>query len=211
MFIADGGRKAYNDTHALDRCHHHLVGGVVVSGTPMEEVWKPIDGYEGLYEVSNLGRVRSLEFRNNQTSFKRKKIMSATDNGHGYLIVCLRRGGHKRSSRYVHRLVAQAFIPNPDNLPVIDHIDHDRSNNVVTNLQWLTQKDNIGRSRHLMSKPRKKVTSNTGQKYITRVKSGEYKVSLPWKRYWKQFKTLEQAKEARDCELKKTELVQRAV
>lgn len=176
----------------------------------MEEIWKPIEGYEGFYEVSNLGRVRSLWFRNNHSLVKRNKIMSATDNGHGYLIVGLNKEA-KRKNYYVHRLVAKAFIPNPDNLPVIDHIDHDRSNNAVTNLQWLTQKDNIGRSRHLMSKPRKNVTSNTGQKYITRVKSGEYKVSLPWKRYWKQFKTLEQAKEARDREIKETELVQRAV
>ena len=173
----------------------------------MEEVWKSIDGYDGRYEVSNLGRVRSLEFRNNQTTFNRIKIMKATDNGHGYLIVSLREGG-RRKNHYVHRLVAEAFIPNPDNLPVIDHIDHNRSNNVATNLQWITQGDNVRRSRHLMSKPRKKVTSNTGQKYITKVKSGEYKVSLPWKRYWKQFKTLEQAKEARDRELKETEFVQ---
>lgn len=172
----------------------------------MEEVWKPIDGYEGLYEVSNLGRVRSLEFRNNQTAFSRTKIMRATDNGHGYLIVGLSEGS-RRKNHYVHRLVAKAFVPNPDNLPVIDHIDHDRSNNVATNLQWLTQKQNVQRSIELMSRPRKKATTNTGEKYISKIKNGKYKVSLAWKRYWKEFETLEQAMEARDNEFKKAEFI----
>ena len=205
MFIADGGRKAYNDTHALDRCHHHLVGGVVVSGTPMEEVWKPIDGYEGLYEVSNLGRVRSLWLRNNHALVIRGKIMSATDNGHGYLIVGLN-GISKRKNHYVHRLVAKAFIPNPKHLPVVDHIDHDRSNNVVTNLQWMTQKDNIGRSTHLMSKPRKKPMTNTGERYISRQKNGLYRVTV-FRKQIGTFDTIEAAKEVRDEAIKKAERV----
>lgn len=162
----------------------------------MEEVWKPIEGYEGLYEVSNLGRVRSLLFHNNQTTFSRLKLLSTTDNGHGYLIVGLRDGKH-RKNHYVHRLVAQAFIPNPRNLPNIDHIDHDRSNNAVENLQWITQKDNVRRSRHLMCKQRRPMT-NTGERYISKLKGGRFRVSLPWKRYWRTFETLEEAVEARD-------------
>ena len=173
----------------------------------MEEVWKSIDGYDGRYEVSNLGRVRSLEFRNNQTAFSRTKIMKATDNGHGYLIVSLREGGG-RKNHYVHRLVAEAFIPNPDNLPVIDHIDHNRSNNIVTNLQWMTQGDNVRRSRYLMSKAREKATTNTGEKYISRQsKDGLYRVTVRISETNRRkqiglFKTLNEALEARDAALK---------
>jgi hypothetical protein len=177
----------------------------------VEEIWKPIEGYEGLYEVSNLGRVRSLEFRNNHSVSKRTKFISATDNGHGYLIVGLRKEA-KRKNYYVHRLVAKAFIPNPDNLPVIDHIDHDRSNNVATNLQWITQGDNVRRSRHLMRKP-KNFKTNTGENYISKQsKDGLFRVTL---RQWETgcrkqigvFDTLEEAKEARDEALKKAEFI----
>lgn len=178
----------------------------------MEEIWKPIEGYEGLYEVSNLGRVRSLWFRNNHSLVRRDKIMSATDNGHGYLIVCLRREGCKRVNHYVHRLVAKAFIPNPDNLPVIDHIDHNRSNNVATNLQWITQGDNVRRSRHLMRKP-KNFKTNTGENYISKQsKDGLFRVTLcQWKNGRRKqigvYETLEEAKEARDEALKKAEFI----
>lgn len=163
----------------------------------MTEVWKSIEGYEGLYEVSSLGRVRSLVFHNNQTTFERTKIMSTTDNGHGYMIVGLS-DGVRRRNHYVHRLVAKAFIPNPDNLSVIDHIDHNRSNNAATNLQWMAQRDNVRRSRHLMSKPRRPMT-NTGERYISKLKNGRFRVSLPSKHYWRSFESLEEAVEARDA------------
>lgn len=177
----------------------------------MEEVWKPIEGYEGLYEVSNLGRVRSLEFRNGSGTHKRVRYLNPTDNGHGYKIIGLRANG-KRKNHYVHRLVARAFIPNPRNLPNIDHIDHDKSNNVVTNLQWITQGDNVRRSRHLMRKP-KNFKTNTGENYISKQsRDGLFRVTL---RQWKTgrrkqigvFETLEDAKDARDEALKKAEFI----
>ena len=180
----------------------------------MEEVWKPIEGYEGLYEVSNLGRVRSLEFRNNHVLVRRNKILSATDNGHGYKIVGLRTSSDdRRRNYYVHRLVAAAFVKNPNNLPVVDHIDHDRSNNVASNLQWVTQAENVRRSRRLMSKPRMKPMTNTGERYISKQKKdGLFRVTL---RQWETgrrkqigvFETLEEAKEARDEALKKAEFI----
>ena len=128
-----------------------------------DEVWKPIRGYEGKYEVSSLGRVKSLVFRNNQTEIPRERILSATDNGHGYKIVGLSKDG-KRKNHYLHRLVAEAFIPNLSNLEVVDHINHDRSDNRVDNLQWLTQAENVHKSAPRMSKPRQKATTNTGHK-----------------------------------------------
>lgn len=98
----------------------------------MEEIWKPVVGYEGLYEVSNLGRVKSLI-----TS----RILKPGRHNIGYLIVSLTINKKSRM-RYVHRLVAEAFIPNPDNLSVINHKDEDKTNNHYLNLEWCTQKYN---------------------------------------------------------------------
>ena len=90
----------------------------------MEEIWKDIEGYEGLYKVSNLGKVLNLS--NN-------KIIKLHDNGCGYLNVSL-----KGKTCYIHRLVAQAFIPNPENKPTVNHIDKNKNNNTVDNLEWAT-------------------------------------------------------------------------
>lgn len=111
----------------------------------MIEEWKPVVGYEGLYEVSSLGRVRSLDryVKNNYSYWLRKgKVLSPEKNKDGYLLVSLCCNG-KRYLRTVHRLVAEAFIPNPDNLPEVNHINEDKSNNRVENLEWCTRKYNI--------------------------------------------------------------------
>lgn len=103
-----------------------------------KEEWRTIAGFEGLYEVSNLGNVRSIQFHGK----RRIKIMSLTDVG-GYKLVKLRDWENKISLSYpVHRLVAQAFIPNPENKPQVDHIDTNPSNNAVGNLRWVTSLEN---------------------------------------------------------------------
>ena len=95
------------------------------------EVWKDVDGYNGLYDVSNYGRIRN---------HKKKNILHpSTDKG--YKHICLRKNGVTKCYK-VHRLVALAFIPNPDNKPQINHIDENRSNNNVENLEWCTAKYN---------------------------------------------------------------------
>lgn len=99
----------------------------------MEEIWKDIKGYEGLYQVSNLGDVRN---------HKGKVLSKLKNNGNGYLISCLCKEG-KQTNHYKHRLVAEAFIPNPENKPAVNHIDADRSNNKVDNLEWVSTKENI--------------------------------------------------------------------
>lgn len=105
----------------------------------IKEEWKPVVGFEGLYEVSNHGNVRSIQFHGK----KRIKLMTLTPVKAGYLQVKLRDWENKVESKYmVHRLVAQAFIPNPDNLPHIDHIDTITSNNKVSNLRWVTPLEN---------------------------------------------------------------------
>lgn len=100
----------------------------------MNETWKDITGYEGLYQVSDLGRVRSLKFG-------KVRILNPGRIKSGYLMVGLCRDGKVRNVR-VHRLVAEAFIPNPSNCPVINHKDENPGNNVVDNLEWCTAKYN---------------------------------------------------------------------
>lgn len=103
-----------------------------------EEIWKPICGFEGLYEISNFGRIKSLNY--NHT--KKEKILSQIKNNKGYLYVDLYKNGKEKNCR-VHRLVANAFIENPSNLPMVNHIDENKENNVVENLEWCDAKYNL--------------------------------------------------------------------
>ena len=103
----------------------------------INEIWRPIKGYEGLYEVSNLGRIKSLV--NNKGQY-REKILNPII-GHGYYRVILCKNGIKKNYS-VHRLVAEAFLPNTDNLPQINHKDENKSNNNVNNLEWCDAKYN---------------------------------------------------------------------
>lgn len=102
----------------------------------MKEIWKNIEGYEN-YMVSNLGRVKSLNY--NRTC--QERILKPGKNK-GYLQVYLCKDG-KIKRFYLHRLVAKVFIPNPENKPFINHRDETRSNNCVENLEWCTAKYNI--------------------------------------------------------------------
>lgn len=105
----------------------------------MTEEWKDIEGYENLYQVSNLGRVKSLG--NGKSNKSKLKIMKTNLNHKGYPMISLCKDG-KSKGYSVHRLVAQAFIPNPDNLPQINHKDEDKTNNRVENLEWCTNEYN---------------------------------------------------------------------
>ena len=166
-----------------------------------EEKWADIEGYEGTYQVSDLGRVRSLT-RTRATANRygsvtmrtdHGKIINATDNGNGYMIVGLRLSGKPRKNYYVHRLVAQHFVPNPKGEKVINHIDHDRKNNRAENLEWCTQKDNVKHSAHLMRHEKEKFkASNTGEKYICKKRYG-YQVGIDRLRIWRTFDTFDEA------------------
>lgn len=111
----------------------------------MEE-WKDIDGYIGLYQVSNMGRVRSLDryarVCGNGKRLVKGRIMKPAICTNGYYEVGLSNGSRCISPRLIHRLVAQAFIPNPDNLPEVNHKDEDIKNNSVENLEWCSSKYN---------------------------------------------------------------------
>lgn len=97
------------------------------------EIWKDISGFEGFYQISNLGNVYSL---------KRNKPLKKCISTHGYYMVYLCGKNGKTIAKQVHRLIAQGFIPNPDNKPCIDHLNAIRTDNSIENLKWCTVKEN---------------------------------------------------------------------
>lgn len=118
----------------------------------MTEVWKDIEGWEGKYQISNLGRVKSLHYRKSN----KEMIMTPQKKPSGYLFIGFRKSGTKKKYQYhVHRLVAAAFIDNPNNYPQVNHKDEDKSNNSVwvnedgsidfekSNLEWCSHQYNL--------------------------------------------------------------------
>ena len=100
----------------------------------MIEEWRDVPGYEGMYEVSDWGRVR-----------RNGRILKLRKDGQGYLFVSLYKNGTKKEA-YIHRLVSLAFIPNPNNYPEVNHKDENKTNNAVENLEWCTRKYNANYS-----------------------------------------------------------------
>ena len=111
-----------------------------------EQVWKPVFQYEGYYEVSDHGNVRGVDRAIQLPDEKIRKVkgrlIAPKRNADGYLFVSLSRNG-VTNTRYIHRMVAVAFIPNPWQLPEANHLDGDKTNNVPANLQWVTHQDNV--------------------------------------------------------------------
>lgn len=116
----------------------------------MEEVWKDVVGYEGLYQVSNLGRVKSL---------KSNQLLKPKIAKDGYVQIVLY--NNNRKTLYIHRLVASAFLDNPKDKAEVNHIDNNPSNNRLDNLEWVTHKENMEWS---VKQGRKKITDETRRK-----------------------------------------------
>lgn len=104
-------------------------------------MWKDINGYEGLYQISDSGDVKSIYHQGQDGRIVQERLLKPCPVGKGYLSVCLRKNG-KTKREYIHRLVGENFVDNPDKFPVINHIDGDKHNNQFSNLEWVTYSDN---------------------------------------------------------------------
>lgn len=141
------------------------------------EMWKDIEGFEGLYQVSNLGRVKSLS-RKCGTCYKKESIRKLSNSKDGYLKIRLVGKGKDITTR-VHRLVATAFIPNLNNKDTVNHIDGNKHNNAVSNLEWATRTEQLKHAYRLGLKK-----SNTGE-YNTQSKLTKKQVEEIKKTYKK--------------------------
>lgn len=136
-----------------------------------KEVWKPIAGYEGSYEVSNLGRIRGIDRvvkRSTYPRFVSGVVLAQLTMPNGYKSVCLRLNGKQRRF-YVHRLVAGAFLPNPEDFAEVNHLDEDKANNRVENLEWCDRSHNLkhaGGSKRRVKSRMKPVIQQKGDKTI---------------------------------------------
>lgn len=145
--------------------------------------WKDIQGYEGLYQVSNLGEVRSLKYKGRNNI----KILKGASDKDGYRRVALFDKEKCRKEYRIHRLVAEAFIPNPENKPQVNHIDGNKINNKSDNLEWATQEENM---QHAYKMGLKVQTKEVREK-ISRGRLGKYKGE---KAYWYSKHLTEEAK-----------------
>lgn len=188
--IMRASKKAYSE-----RMANYKISKSKENASDLKVEWKLIAGFGGTYSVSNYGEVR-----NNRTG----KLMKPRKNEKGYLRIGLTTNGKQKCMR-VHRLVAQAFIPNPENKHEVNHIDFNKENNCVNNLEWVTCKENsdhsFGNRKRSNEKKYKKV-SNTGEKHIS-YQNGYYVVRMFGKKYFcKSFKNIEDAKKYRDEKIK---------
>lgn len=153
----------------------------------MKEEWRPIHGFEGLYEVSNLGQVRNCRKRKPKSLFD-TTLAQHVNGKRGvakYISVGLWKD-NKPAYKYIHRLVAEAFIPNPENKPYVNHKDGDPSNNKVDNLEWCTALENMKHAKELgLLKPPSVETSirnlskvNDTNKIRLRCSNGQFYESL---------------------------------
>lgn len=175
----------------------------------MEE-WRDIPGYEGLYQVSSLGRIKSLDrivIRGGRKHSIKGCLIKQSDNGAGYMMVGLHKDGVVKTA-YVHRAVAMAFVQNPDNRPVVNHIDYNTKNNTPENLEWVYQGENLEHSKcHQPRARRSWKASNTGEKHIYRkIKHGNVRYCVEFridrKLHQRSFRTLDDAIRYRDYAVK---------
>ena len=154
-----------------------------------KEIWKPIEGYEGLYEVSNYGRIKSLKrkvFVKKKNIYKtvNERILKPNKNTHGYYSLFLSKNGMAKIVT-VHSLVANAFISNPNNYPQINHKDEDKSNNNAENLEWCTCKYNINYGTHnIRVKEKNKGKKNPRAREIKAKKVFQYDINNNLIKVW---------------------------
>lgn len=126
----------------------------------MEEVWKDIEGFEGMYQISSLGRVKSLARKRSfgcQTRICPEKIMTPKTKKKGYKFVMLYNKPCHYVCKHVHRLVATAFVPNPYHLKDVNHKNGKKDDNTVTNLEWVTRSENVLHSYRVLGRKCKRI------------------------------------------------------
>lgn len=161
----------------------------------IEEEWKYVEGFENKYQISNYGNIRSLYTERNGKRHYRIKNLKWGKITKGYfgIRLCLR--GKMVSSPRAHRLVAEAFIPNPNNLPQVNHIDGNKENNCVTNLEWCTNQQNALHSQeHGLNPSFKRLSENFNARCVEQY-------TLDWN-YIRDYECIKEA--AIDCGLKNT-------
>ena len=146
-----------------------------------QEIWKDVVGYEGLYQVSNLGRLISCEKKvGNGHIFPRKEKVLIKKRS-GYLGTSIVDAKGVSKNVLIHRLVAFAFIPNPNSYPQIDHIDGDKENNCVDNLRWCTPKQNINFPLSLLHRSQKgKIAQNKKETIEKKIASSHKKTIIQY-------------------------------
>lgn len=151
----------------------------------MEEIWKAVVGFEGLYEVSNLGKVRSLHWYGGDKIVERALV----DRPDGYKSICLSKNG-KSKLHLIHRLVAEAFIPKIEGKDFVNHKDENRSNNTVDNLEWCDKSYNQLYSMNLHPERKELFTNNLRDKKTGEIGSRFTKKGVPHSRHEKVKKCL---------------------
>lgn len=140
----------------------------------MEEIWKPVVGYEGWYEVSNLGRIKRIKIGMGASC----KILKNQKSSNGYRFITLTKNGTQKQFT-VHRIVSIAFIPNPENKLCVNHIDSNRTNNNIHNLEWVTYSENIRHSIMVGNRNHIKVPNKKGEEhYNAKLKEKDVRLIL---------------------------------
>lgn len=159
----------------------------------MEEIWRDIPGWEGLYQVTNTGKVKSLtRFRRNGAGgyIQEGRTLKPDKNKQGYYCVVLSNGDYKKRYR-IHRIVMETFVPNPDKLPQVNHKDEDKTNNFVwvnpdgtvdlekSNLEWCTNEKNINWGTHNERMAKSKTNGKTSKPVLQYTLDGELVAEYP--------------------------------
>ncbi len=175
--------KSHRDSMRFPRTVAHRGGGLSKGATVMDETWLPVIGFEGFYEVSSAGRIRSAAARTSNTFDG--KIIKQNLKPSGYWNICLHKNRTQHTLR-VHRVVAEAFLDNTDGLSQVNHKDGDKSNNAVLNLEWCSAGDNMRHAISLGLKPvlhgeahgNAKLTDEKVRSIIADHRSGEKQISI---------------------------------
>lgn len=163
----------------------------------MEEIWKDIKGYENLYMISSYGRVKSVDKYDRLGRFWKGKILKNNKQSNGYFSVGLSKNG-KMKYFLIHRLVAEAFIPNPENYPCVNHKDENPSNNFVSNLEFCTYgyNNNYGtRNQRLSESLKSHSVSEQSKKKMSQIKNKTVFQFTRDGKFVKQWKSVNEAEE----------------